>query len=491
MKKINKKNLKWLIFLCLFTIILLGWGILLFWWAKYELIREPLLYVPIAIPIAILCFVPCVFFIKSIRKIIKQPKERIKFSKRSKIVAFPVILLFSFLTITAFLFATVPSAWLYYNYEEGPYLVWNDDPKTTMTIIWITKDPGDTKLEFGKDVDDMDTAHGWGFVKRHFIKLKDLTSDTKYYYKIPGFTSKVYSFKTAPDSIEPFNFVVLGDNRNSGSNTDSNYSLVIDAMKPYNYEFIINVGDICHDGADFESWHEFFGNMVKHAATHPYMVAIGNHEYGWDLFARNFKYFFPYKYAFPGGHYYSFDYSNAHFIIIDNFDNPLAGWHYISEVQLQWVKNELAANQDKWLFVAFHVPPYSTGDFNMDTLLISQLCPLFYEYKVDIVLTGHDHHYEAFWVNRTEDWGGTYYFISGGGGATLDSYIMDREENPWKHRWHNASIEPYQNDYVTLHDQIYGELTYQFMHFEVDDDDLHVQAIRDNGTLIHEFFIEK
>ncbi|MGV9171240.1 MAG: hypothetical protein ACOC35_01550, partial [Promethearchaeia archaeon] len=104
---------------------------------------------------------------------------------------------------------------------------------------------------------------------------------------------------------------------------------------------------------------------------------------------------------------------------------------------------------------------------------------------------GHDHHYESFWTNSTEEWGGTYYFVTGGGGGDLDTFFMEREQNPWHHRWHNASKEAYQKDYYTTHNQLYGELCHHFMHFNVDDENMKIQAIRANGTLIQEFHIEK
>jgi len=68
---------------------------------------------------------------------------------------------------------------------------------------------------------------------------------------------------------------------------------------------------------------------------------------------------------------------------------------------------------------------------------------------------------------------------------------MYRDRDPWKNMWHNASIEAYQNDYITRNYQIYGELTHHFMYFELNGNNLHIKAIRDNGSLIQEFFITK
>lgn len=488
--KFEKKEFHFLVLFTINTALLLFWGFLFFWLLKYEIFWEPIEFLLYLSMIIVISFIPSYFFIKTIIKIMKQPKERIRVQKKFIIISLFILLIFSSFSILIIFLYSFPSAGFYINHDSGPYLIWKDDPKTKITIIWTTEELSGSELEYGNDINDMKTVYG-NYDKRHVINLEDLEPGITYFYKIPSFSNKIYRFTTAPAGVKPFSFVVVGDNRNSGGTDNSNYGRVINAMSPYDYNFIINVGDICYDGNDFESWYEFFSNMEKHANNHPYMIAIGNHEYGDDFFATNFKYFFPYDYKSPTAHYYSFDYSNAHFLMIDNFDNPLSGGHYVSDLQLEWIKRDLAMNQDKWLFVALHVPPYSTGDFNMDEKLITQLCPIFYEYEVDVVLTGHDHHYEAFWVNRTENWGGTYYFISGGGGATLDTFIMERENNPWKNYYHRASVHPYQHDYVTLHDQIYGEITHQFMHFEISGSSLHVQAIRDDGTLIHEFNIRK
>ena len=470
--------------------MLIGWSILLLWWAKWEFIFDPTTYIPVGIGLGAIVFLMCYFFSKGIIKVLKDFQTRVQFKKRAIIASLMIFFVFTSFSIFVIVIAFTPSAPIYYEYNDGPYLIWNDNPKTSMTVIWITSAPSKTELLYGKDINNMMVVNGKTGT-RHIIKLTNLDPNSTYYYKIPNFSGITYNFNTAPVSEEPFNFTVVGDNRNNGGASISNYGSVITAMLPFRYEFIINVGDVCYDGNDFDSWHEFFDNMERHASNHPYMIAIGNHEYGNDFFAVNFKYFFPYKYSNINGHYYSFDYSNAHFLMIDNFDNPFSGGHYITETQLAWIKKELAANQDKWLFVAFHVPVYSTGDYNMDQILINQLAPIFYEYEVDVVFTGHDHHYEAFWVNQTEDWGGTYYFISGGGGADLDLGIMERKANPWRELYHNASLDPYQFDYVTLHNQVYGELTYQFMHFEVNGSNLHIQSIRENGTLIHEISIVK
>ena len=70
-------------------------------------------------------------------------------------------------------------------------------------------------------------------------------------------------------------------------------------------------------------------------------------------------------------------------------------------------------------------------------------------------------------------------------------YSEGRQWSVWLSPIENSSVEVYQHDYWTEHDQIYGELTHEFMHFAVDGNNLLIQAIRDNGSLIQEFNITK
>jgi hypothetical protein len=68
----------------------------------------------------------------------------------------------------------------------------------------------------------------------------------------------------------------------------------------------------------------------------------------------------------------------------------------------------------------------------------------------------------------------------GGGGFPLDTFILDRETNPWKSKVHNASKDPYHHNYVTLNNHVYGELSHHLMHVEIDGNALHIQFIREN-----------
>ncbi len=484
------KNKVILIFYSMTTIFLLFWAIFITWLIKKDVTWNPVQFFIVFVPLIFLAFIPSVYLIKFVNKLRKNIHISFSISKKFLGASLFIAFLTWSLSIFAFTIYFFPAASI--NSEDnGPYLIWNDDPRTTMAITWLTETPKTTKLDYGPSIEEMVEWNNNILTRKHVAELRNLQPGTFYYYRIADFPNKLYNFTTAPSELtSPFNFIALSDTHAASSS--SKFEAILNTMNSWKYDFIVHAGDVAgQEGEDISGWQEFFSIMDRHGINKPLMIAAGNHEYGVDLFGRNFKYYFSYDYVELWGHYYSFDYLNAHFVMLDVFQNQLDWGGFLLESQEAWLKKTLAENQDKWLIVVMHAPLYSTGDYNMNKKLIAQLAPIFYQYHVDVVLSGHDHHYEVFWTNRSEAWGGTYYFVIGGGGGSLDTSIMRREENPWKEKSHEAPILPYQYDYVTLNDQIYGELAHHFLHVEVYQNFLHIRTVRLNGTIIQEFVIRK
>jgi len=68
-----------------------------------------------------------------------------------------------------------------------------------------------------------------------------------------------------------------------------------------------------------------------------------------------------------------------------------------------WLKKDLRKNKKPWVIVALHTPPYTDGGHDSDSDYDSggkmkkvreNLVPIFDEYGVDLVLSGHSHDYE-------------------------------------------------------------------------------------------------
>ena len=86
------------------------------------------------------------------------------------------------------------------------------------------------------------------------------------------------------------------------------------------------------------------------------------------------------------------------------------------------------------VLVYCHFPRYSTGPHgNISHDRMVELWELFYQYKVDLVLSGHDHDYERFYPmdahGNRDDTDGIVQIVDGTGGATLSSSWSRSDDN--------------------------------------------------------------
>ncbi|MHA1341648.1 MAG: metallophosphoesterase [Promethearchaeota archaeon] len=464
------------------------------------------------------------FTFHSVKTIIERIRKRKIPNLKKEVLAYSLLIFLLIPSLGMFYYVKIylPDSKYSKPMNRGPFLFWRNDTTSTIVIAWDSLDEKNYEVKWGTSQSSLtntstpehypiyapssgawDSGASIGY--RYYVELSGLMADTQYFYTIPDFISKVYSFKTAPSTTKAFSFQVIGDTRRP----NSQHRDLVELMTNTEYgdaKFVINVGDTCNN--ELLDWNQFFDEIKYQANTRPYMVAIGNHEYG-----NEFGYYFNYANT-PNKYFYSFNYSNAHFLIIDNFDGS-GGW--VSAEQKQFITQDLQRNAGKhdWIFVAFHVPIFSTGDFNYDSIRESDFMPLFTQYGVDVVLTGHDHHYESFNVSRTilESKFGAYgstgdgmmHFVSGGGGAPLDiAQCTTRPIEPWQALHHNSS-EPGGNwqkyfplgadestaNYTVKDIQIYGELCYQFIQFYVNATDLLIKSIRIDGSIIETFHLQK
>ena len=140
------------------------------------------------------------------------------------------------------------------------------------------------------------------------------------------------------------------------------------------------------------------GENYGYLSKIPVMAISGNHETTYkcgsnETFNR-FNYLIP-KQETELGFYYSFSYGNVKFIMLNT--NRLNGTKLTVD-QYSWLEQELQNKTEKWTVVAMHNPMYSVGKWGSDSgknavalSLIEQLNGLFAQYKVDVVLQGHDH----------------------------------------------------------------------------------------------------
>jgi calcineurin-like phosphoesterase family protein/purple acid phosphatase-like protein len=519
---ITKNNVKksfslfWAIFHTILGIGVLIAIIILFQEFEYELVGRMDLVIPISIALFGLSIS---MILSSIRIISKRVVKKIKVKAAPGLVGLSLVLLVLLPILGGFYYFSIyaPEQKLKVPMNRGPFLFWRNDTRNTMVIAWDSIDEKDYTVKWGTSKNGLSNSttpskykiyapssgaweDGEPIGYRYYVELTGLSANTSYYYTVASFIESTYSFKTSHDTTEPFTFQVVGDTRRP----NTQHGPLVKLMGTYPGVFVINIGDTCNNG--YLDWNQFFEEIQYQANERPYQVAIGNHEYG-----NEFGYYFNYDKT-PNDYYYSHNYSNAHFLYIDNFDGTNG---YVSAAQKQFIIDDLKRNVGKkdWIIVSFHVPIFSTGDFNYDWKKESDFMPIFTQYGVDLVLTGHDHHYESFNISKSilENKFGTYnsssngmmQFVCGGGGSPLDiPHCMERNVDPWGELYHNSSEQNWQKympkgstastaNYTVSEIQIYGELAYQFMQIDVNGRNMNISSIRLDGSVIEAFQLSK
>ena len=269
------------------------------------------------------------------------------------------------------------------------------------TVVWIVEsDRATLRPPAG---DPVKTSPSLKVEKTTF---RNLQPNTRYQYDLGADGSKG-SFKTPPASGEPFRFVVYGDNR---TRHDAHRLVIERVLKNGVPDFVIQTGDMVEDGADSSLWPIFFDiekDLLRQTAIFP---ALGNHEAN----TPNFYEFF--QAAKP---YYSFDWGNAHFSVIDSDIANVSASQIARDAfwtqQTRWLEEDLAASlKADYRFVVAHHAPFSALKIRQGASPhMNALLPLLEKYRVSAGLFGHDHNYQRYSKN------GIQYVIAGGGGAPL------------------------------------------------------------------------
>ncbi|KUK81566.1 MAG: Metallophosphoesterase [Petrotoga mobilis] len=262
----------------------------------------------------------------------------------------------------------------------------------------------------------------------HYIELSGLQPNSFYEYVInveDTYTlndvkteKKAFKTKHLDEDIDTFRFIVYGDTQIY----DERHAYIVNRIvedSDLNTAFILKPGDHTEEGTSEKSWSIFFESAYPLSSQIPYYMVLGNHERNSILYYRAFEL------PSGGGDYskrwYSFDYGNSHFVILDS--NILESSN-LYEKQMKWLEEDLKNNNDKkFIFVAFHHPFWTTateygnmeenlpnGHFNTKNWL-----PIFEKYGVDVVINGHIHAYERHFKD------GIMFITSGGGGAKLNT----------------------------------------------------------------------
>jgi 3',5'-cyclic AMP phosphodiesterase CpdA len=230
-------------------------------------------------------------------------------------------------------------------------------------------------------------------------------------------------FSSAEQS-RPFEFVVVGDTRRAHPREKLSRDLVsMDKYRPMvlkkigdiRPDYVIHLGDMVLNGSSEDDWAETDEELsvIKESGI-PFYTALGNHEYTGSKRSA-LEHYFAQSPNLRRQKWYSFNYKNSAFIILDsNFDELDK-----SEItkQLKWLERTLAAGTSsgsiKFIFVFMHHPPFTNSEqYEPSVILQKKVVNIISRFKkVKFVFASHGGSYERFNIK------GQNYIVTGGGGA--------------------------------------------------------------------------
>jgi hypothetical protein len=147
----------------------------------------------------------------------------------------------------------------------------------------------------------------------------------------------------------------------------------------------------------------------------------GNHDYDSGTGAPYFAYFGA-SAGPPGKGYYSYDVGAWHVISLNSELYFSRGSPEEAKAQEDWLKEDLSLHTNPCTLAYFHRPLFSSGDHQGSRQMLP-LWNILYDRGVDLILNGHDHHYERFRpqtpAGDPDSVRGITEIIAGTGGASL------------------------------------------------------------------------
>jgi hypothetical protein len=302
---------------------------------------------------------------------------------------------------------------------RGPYLQMGTP--TSVVVRWRTDAPSNSRVRYGTDPANLtDFADHTTVTTEHEVTVSGLTPNTPYYYAIGTTTQPLaggdtnHVFRTAPatGTAQPTHIWVIGDAGTADANARAVHDAYLSFTGTRHTNIWLMLGDNAYvDGTDSEyqaAVFDMYPTLLRQTVLWP---TLGNHDgQSADSTAQSGPYYDIFTLPTQGEAgglasgteaYYSFDYGNIHFIVLDSFDTDRSP----NGAMLTWLQNDLAATTQQWIIAYWHHPPYSKGSHDSDTEaelrdMRENALPILEAGGVDLVLSGHSHSYErSFLIN--------------------------------------------------------------------------------------------
>jgi acid phosphatase type 7 len=257
---------------------------------------------------------------------------------------------------------------------------------------------------------------------------------------LSDFTEVTVEAKEPPPPPGPIRVIAVGDiacdpespHFNDGLGTAENcrQSATSDVALALEPDAVLALGDLQYGDASLSDFQASYGPSWGRLNDVVY-PALGNHEYDTPDAAGYFAYLADALEPFgaaandPARGYYSFDLDGWHVVVLNSNCAEVDGGCGDGSPQHAWLVADLAENSAECTIAVWHHPRYSSGNHG-NHLVTDDLFDAIVAAGVEILLTGHDHHYERFApLNETgavDEAEGVRVFVVGTGGKEL--YVL-------------------------------------------------------------------
>ena len=215
-------------------------------------------------------------------------------------------------------------------------------------------------------------------------------------------------------SADRISFAAIGDNGSGGRQAMAVAGRMAQTYELLPFGHVALLGDICYYGSIEDRFADVFVRPMRPLidAGVEFELAVGNHDGGLHHSDESLAEIeAQLEHLGTPARYYTSTRGPVDFFYLDSSSPGLFGEE--SSAQLEWLDDSLASSTSQWKVVVLHHPVHSSGRHGSTPGADVVLEPILVRHKVDLVLAGHDHHYE-----RTVPMQGVTHVVSGGGCKT-------------------------------------------------------------------------
>jgi len=262
---------------------------------------------------------------------------------------------------------------------------------TSMIVTWTTNENSSTYIDYGVRPFLLNSHYyeeNQTLVTFHYLELDGVQPGTTYYYKVcsGGTRSRMRTFTTLipPSGEYLFSFATITDkhvySRDPNSITLS--ELAVAEINCRDAKFVIDKGDMGYTFNQSKNITDDFNiSYYPVYGDNDFQDSSGDVEEFMDVYNLNST-------------YYSFNFEDYHFVILDSADRGGKETGAISDEEFTWLKEDLANNADKNIMIFMHHPAGIRGILPFVMLnVVDGLNFRFIisQYNVVGVFSGHTH----------------------------------------------------------------------------------------------------